>query len=261
MQSYNSGLQSGENEQEKTRGVASMQSYNLGLQSGERKTKQRAVGSVYKKCTKMKLTKKIEKEIKDLMNDYWDSYLNGNIEHWGKYLVDDYRNIGGTEEEIWNSKKEILDYTFGIQDQMIGLVEVRNKTVQIIPYDPYFMVHELSDMYVKVDTDWSFYGKFRLSSLIQKIDAEWKVLHQHGSFPDSKTTEGEAWSVDAMKSDNKKLRKAVQQRTIELEEKNRELEIETSLEKVRGIAMGTQLPDDMLGVCKGLYHKPNSLSI
>ncbi|MBA2746729.1 MAG: nuclear transport factor 2 family protein, partial [Flavisolibacter sp.] len=207
----------------------------------------------------MKLTKKIEKEIKDLMNDYWDSYLNGNIEHWGKYLVDDYRNIGGTEEEIWNSKKEILDYTFGIQDQMIGLVEVRNKTVQIIPYDPYFMVHELSDMYVKVDTDWSFYGKFRLSSLIQKIDAEWKVLHQHGSFPDSKTTEGEAWSVDAMKSENKKLRKAVQQRTIELEEKNRELEIETSLEKVRGIAMGMQLPDDMLGVCKVLYHELKSL--
>ncbi len=66
----------------------------------------------------MKLTKKLEAEIKALMDDYWASYLKGNIRHWKKYLVDDYRNIGGTEEEIWNSKKEILDYTNRMMDQM-----------------------------------------------------------------------------------------------------------------------------------------------
>ena len=133
----------------------------------------------------MKLTKKLEAEIKALMIDYWASYLNGNIRHWKKYLVDDYRNIGGTEEEIWNSKKEILDYTNRMIDQMKGLTELRNKQTQIIPYDPYFMVHELLDVYIKVDEQWTFYQKFRLSSLIQKIDSQWKVLHHLGSFPDS----------------------------------------------------------------------------
>ncbi|MBK7290561.1 MAG: nuclear transport factor 2 family protein [Chitinophagaceae bacterium] len=207
----------------------------------------------------MKLTKKLEAEIKALMIDYWASYLNGNIRHWKKYLVDDYRNIGGTEEEIWNSKKEILDYTNRMIDQMKGLTELRNKQTQIIPYDPYFMVHELLDVYIKVDEQWTFYQKFRLSSLIQKIDSQWKVLHQHGSYPDSKTQEGEAFAVDEIKMENRKLKDAIKRRTIQLEIKNRELEIETSLEKVRAVAMGMHKPDDMLGVCKILFQELQSL--
>ncbi|MCY7310316.1 MAG: nuclear transport factor 2 family protein, partial [Chitinophagaceae bacterium] len=131
----------------------------------------------------MKLTKKLEAEIKQVMNDYWNSYFKGDLQHWSTYLVNDYRNIGGTEEEIWNSKKEILDYTHRIIDQMEGVTELINKQTQIIPYDPYFIVHELLDIYIKIEAEWTFYQKFRLSSLIQKNDGEWKVLHQHGSYP------------------------------------------------------------------------------
>ncbi len=101
----------------------------------------------------MKITKKLEAELKELMDDYWRSYLNGNLDHWANYLVDDYRNIGGTEEEIWNSKREILDYTFRIINQMKGLTQLRNKQTQIIPYDPYVMVHELLDIYIKIEEE------------------------------------------------------------------------------------------------------------
>jgi len=58
----------------------------------------------------MKLTKELEADIKQVMQDYRESYFEGNLEHWANYLVTDYRNIEGTEEEIWNSKKN-LDYT------------------------------------------------------------------------------------------------------------------------------------------------------
>ncbi len=198
----------------------------------------------------MKLTKKLEAEIKMLMDDYWDSYFRGDLKHWRNYLVDDYRNIGGTEEEIWNSKKEILDYTKRIINQMTGQAEIRNKKTQIIPYDPYIMVHEFMDLFIKVEGKWTFYGKFRLSSLIQKNDGEWKVLHQHGSYPDSHTEQGEAFAFDKLRKENTQLLEAVKCRTIELENKNRELEIETALEKVRAIAMGMKDPADMLDVCK-----------
>src|SRR5215218_8837914 len=197
----------------------------------------------------MKLTKKLQAEIRQVMDDYWNSYFDGNLEHWAAYLVDDYRNIGGTEEEIWNSKKEILEYTHRIIDQMVGSSEIRNKEMQIIPYDPYLMVHELLDIYIKVEGEWNFYQKFRLSSLIQKTSEGWKVLHQHGSYPDSKTLEGEAFAFDTLKSENKKLQDAIKRRTTELEEKNRELEIEASLERVRTVAMAMNMPDDMLKVC------------
>lgn len=46
------------------------------------------------------------------------------------------------------------------------------------------------------------------------------------------------------------MREAVQRRTIDLEIKNRELEIEAALERVRAVAMGMKTPDDMLDVCK-----------
>ncbi len=149
----------------------------------------------------MKLTKKTEKEIKEVMDDYWNSYFEGNLDHWANYLVDDYRNIGGTEEEIWNSKKEILDYTYRVIDQMQGATELRNKQTQIILYDPYVMVHELIDIYIKIEDEWTFYQKFRLSSLIQNTAEGWKVLHQHGSYPDSKTQEGEAFAFDTLRND------------------------------------------------------------
>src|SRR6187399_1201010 len=201
----------------------------------------------------MKLTKKLEAEIKRFMNSYWDTYLKGDLKTWGAFLPADYKNIGGTEEEIWNSKKEILDYTKRVINQMVGQVEIRNKKTQIIPYDPYFMVHEFADMFIKVDKKWTFYGKFRLSSIIQKTAGGWKVLHQHGSYPDSKTTEGEAFAFDTLKSENKKLLEAVKSRTAELENKNRELEIETALEKVRTIAMGMRKPEDFPDVCEVLF--------
>ncbi len=199
---------------------------------------------------KMKLTKKIEKEIKFVMNDYWESYLKGNLDRWANYLVNDYRNIGSTEVEIWNSKKEIYEYSASIVDQMVGFTELRNKKTEIIPYDPYVMVHEYLDIYIKVDEKWTFYSKLRLSSLIQKIDNAWKILHQHGSYPDSKVMDGEFFAFDTLKSENLKLQEAVKNRTIELEAKNRELEIETALERVRTVAMGMENSEDLLKICE-----------
>src|SRR5436190_11037020 len=209
----------------------------------------------------MKLTKKLEAEIKALMDDYWDSYFRGDLKHWRNYLVDDYRNIGGTEEEVWNSKKEILDYTRRIIDQMIGSAEIRNKKTQIIPYDPYIMVHEFIDLFIKVEGKWNFYGKFRLSSLIQKTAKGWKVLHQHGSYPDSHTEQGEAFAFDNLRKENTQLREAVKRRTVDLENKNRELEIETALEKVRAIALGMKEPADMPEVCKTISLQLQSLGV
>ena len=59
----------------------------------------------------MKITKKIEAEIIHLMDEYWGSYLKGDLQTWASFLPDDYRNIGTTKAEIWNSKKEIVDFT------------------------------------------------------------------------------------------------------------------------------------------------------
>ena len=198
----------------------------------------------------MELTTQLKREILEVMNAYWDSYLQGDLETWASFLPDNYQNIGTTREEIWESKKEIVDFTIAVLDQTVGKAEMRNKHVQILPYEPYVMVHEFGELYVKTDSGWSFYSDLRLSSLLQKVDEKWEILHQHGSYPDFKVQEGEAFGFEALKAENLKLQEAVKSRTAELEQKNRELELEMALERVRSVALAMRSPDEMMQVCR-----------
>jgi hypothetical protein len=142
-----------------------------------------------------------------------------------------------------------------VADQMVGMAEVRNKKTQIIPYATYFMVHELGDLYIKAAEGWVFYAPIRVSSLLEKTADGWQILHQHGSYPDAKTEEGEAFAFDELRAENKKLRDAIKSRTIELEQKNRELEIEAALERVRAVAMSMRTPDDLLSICEVTFNE------
>ncbi|GLR19122.1 ATP-binding protein [Portibacter lacus] len=207
----------------------------------------------------MIINSQIETDIKEFLQNYWDTYFEGNLQKWASYITVDYKNIGTTEEEIWNSKKDILDYTKEMIDQMVGNAEVRNKKVHVIPYPPYFMAHELGDLYVKAEDEWMFYAPIRLSSLMQKNGESWIVLHQHGSFPDSKTEEGEAFGFDALKAENEKLQNAVKERTAELEQRNRELELEAALEKVRSRTMAMQQSAEISEVALVLYEQLTGL--
>jgi signal transduction histidine kinase len=209
----------------------------------------------------MKITKNLEKEILAVMDDYWGSYLKGDLQTWASYLPDNYLNIGTTKEEIWSSKKEIVDYTAMVIDQMVGMAEVRNKKTQIFPIAPYFMVHELGDLFIKVEEAWTYYAPARISSVLEKTKDGWKILHQHGSYPDSKTEEGEAFAFDELKAENKKLRDVIQSRTIELEQKNRELEIEAALERVRARTMAMHKSDELLETGALLFKELSKLGV
>ncbi|MGB5026873.1 MAG: ATP-binding protein [Chitinophagaceae bacterium] len=209
----------------------------------------------------MKVTPALKKELADWLDTYWTTYLKGDIATWSTFIRDDYRNIGGTKEEIWNSKQEIIDYTNSILNQLVGAVDIRNRKIELIPYGEYMMVNEFTDLYVKIESEWTFYGPFRMSSLLEKTETGWIALHQHGSYPDMKAMEGEAFSIDALKAENAKLQAAVKQRTIELEQNNRKLEIEAATERVRVQAMAMQQPADLGKVNKELLHQLTTLEI
>ena len=156
----------------------------------------------------MKVTPALKKELADWLDTYWTTYIKGDIETWATFIRDDYRNIGGTKEEIWNSKQEIIDYTNSILSQLVGTVDIRNRKIEVIPYGEYMMVNEFTDLFVNIEGEWTFYAPFRMSSLLEKTDTGWIALHQHGSYPDMKAMEGEAFSIDALKAENAKLEEA-----------------------------------------------------
>ena len=65
-------------------------------------------------------------------------------------------------------------------------------------------------------------------------------------------TNGNTWKL-------KELEKLLSQKSIELENKNHELEIESSLERVRAIALGMRKSEDLLNVCERLFKELKTL--
>lgn len=209
----------------------------------------------------MQLTPELEAELRLALDTYWNSYLEGDIETWASYLADEYHNIGTTEEEVWRSKQEILDYTRAVIEQLKGGAQVRNKSFQFFPIDPYIMVHELGDMFLLNEGEWMFYAKIRMTSLMEKRGGSWKILHQHGSYPDANASQGDVLGFDKIKRENNELREAVQRRTIDLEIKNKELEIEAAMEKVRSRSLAMQGPDEIREVAELLRHEMAQLGV
>src|SRR6186997_1630556 len=207
----------------------------------------------------MKLTKKLEAEILKAYYEIWDAYLRGDMRTFASILDENCYIIGSAAGEVFKNKKEAVKYYKSTAEQITGKAEFRNRKIKIMPLEKGFMVNEGSDFYLLIDDQWTFYGPARISSLFHKKNNKWKVIHQHGSFPDSKTEEGEQVNTDKIKAENIQLRDAVKRRTEELENKNRELEIETALERVRAVAMAMRKPEDLPGIGKTLFTELKSL--
>jgi len=210
---------------------------------------------------KMKLTKKTEAEVLKTYHAYWDAYLKGNMRAFASMLDEDCHLIGSAAGEVFYNKKSAVTYYKATSEQIAGKAEFRNRKISVMPVDRGVMVNEELDFYMLIDNQWTFYGHGRITSLFHKKNNKWKVIHQHGSLPDSKTEEGEQVNTEKIKAENVQLRDAVKRRTIQLEEKNRELEIETALEKVRTVAMSMKEPADMLEVCSTISHQLQTLDV
>ena len=207
----------------------------------------------------MKLTKKLEAEILKTYSEVWNAYLRGDMRTFASILDESCYIIGSAAGEIFSNKKAAVKYYKATAAQITGKAEFRNRKIKVMPVEKGVMVNENSDFYLLIDDQWTFYGPARISSLFHKKNNKWKVIHQHGSFPDSKTEEGEQVNTDKIKAENIQLRDAVKRRTEELENKNRELEIETALERVRAVAMAMRRPEDLSGIGEILYTELRSL--
>ena len=198
----------------------------------------------------MKRTNEQEAEVLNAYHAYWNSYLSGDMETFALVLDENCHIIGSTEFDVFDNKKSAVDFYSATAEQIADKADFRNRKIKVLPYADSVMVHETCDFYLLADGEWHFYGHVRLSTLLGKRENDWKIIHQHGSLPDAKTDEGEQTGIEKVKEENRLLREAVKRRTVELEHRNRELEIESSLERVRTVAMAMNEPADMLGVCK-----------
>jgi hypothetical protein len=94
---------------------------------------------------------------------------------------------------------------------------------------------------------------------MEYIDNQWKLTHWHASTPVE--TENDHWHMEEWKREKEKLQQLVDQQTADLQKKNRELEIEASIERVRARSMAMQSSDELHDVLSVLFRQFDSLGI
>ncbi|MBC7935027.1 MAG: nuclear transport factor 2 family protein [Rhizobacter sp.] len=210
----------------------------------------------------MKLINELKEEILKEYYLLWEANLSADMETFASYLVDDFSIIGSANGEVFLSKQAAIDFYTATADQLAGKAQLRNRDISIQPLDVNSVViREQSEFYVLAENEWIFYGHARISCILKKTGEGWKAVHQHASLPDHRTEEGQQIAAEKIQKENLDLREAVKRRTVELESKNRELEIEAAVERVRAQSMAMQQTSDIAKVNEVLFAQISKLNI
>jgi signal transduction histidine kinase/ketosteroid isomerase-like protein len=196
----------------------------------------------------MKLNKKIETEVLKIYDTWMHSYLHGDVEAYDSFLDNDYHFIGSAKNEEFLNRKDTTKFFEDTGDQFAGKTEIRNETKTIEQFGELIFITHIFDGWFLNENDWNFYARFRFTSVLKNTKDGYRFIYQHFSIPDSKTEEGETIGYDKINDENQELREAITRRTFELEAKNRELEIEGTLERIRAQAVAMKSSSDLLDI-------------
>ena len=196
----------------------------------------------------MKPTKKREKEVIEIYDKWMYSYLNGDVETYDSYLDTNFHFIGSTDNEEFLNRKDTTKFFEATAEQLSGKSQIRNETKIVEQFGELIFITHLFDAWFLNVEEWNYYGRFRFSNILEQNEKSWHFVYQHYSTPDVKAQEGETIGFEQISKENLELREAIKRRTIELEIKNRELEIEGALERIRAKALEMNITDDLLDV-------------
>lgn len=209
----------------------------------------------------MNLTKQEEQELFKVYDTWWDSYLNGDITTYNFFLHDDYRFIGSTGNEEFLNRKDSTAFFEATVDQLAGKAKLENAIRTVENLNGMVLITVVGDAYVLGGKEWAYYARFRFTSLLKQTPEGWRFLYQHFSTPDLMAHEGDTIGTSKVTAENIELRNAIKRRTKELELKNRELQIEAALEKVRARALAMQHPEELKEVAHVLRQEMGLLGV
>jgi signal transduction histidine kinase len=209
----------------------------------------------------MKQAEKQEIEVLEVYESWLHSYLNGDVKTYDLFLADEYHFIGSTDNEDFLNRTDTTKFFEATAGQLAGKVDIKNNRRTIEKFNELYFITDLFDAYFLHGNDWAYYGKFRFTSALQEKKEGWRFIYQHFSTPDSKAVEGETLGTEQIAAENLQLREAVQRRTVELEQKSRELEIEAALERIRSRTMSMQHSNELTECSALLVQQVKSLGI
>ncbi|MBN3521001.1 nuclear transport factor 2 family protein [Algoriphagus lutimaris] len=107
--------------------------------------------------------------------------------------------------------------------------------------------------------DVTIHLELRTSCSMEYIDGTWVLTHWHAST--AANTENDPWHLEEWRRERETLQDLVDQQTEELLLKNRELEIETALERIRARSLAMQHTDELSEVITLIFKILNEFNI
>jgi signal transduction histidine kinase len=170
--------------------------------------------------------------------------IDERIFGFGTAIDEKCQGIKGVLEllEIQKEQSQGLDISWKIKP--VNHYTTEDENTAVFADDVYLTINtgeEAVEMYI------------RFSVVLSYIDSQWKVIHWHGSKPEQVESEKDTWGLDSWKQKAEELEKLVAEKTADLVEKNRELEIEAALERIRAASLAMQYSSALGDIIYKLY--------
>jgi signal transduction histidine kinase len=178
-------------------------------------------------------------------------------------LADDIMNFGAGKKEITKSKSAFLKQIKNQKNLASGLkMDFKIKPVLRKVINKGYGAIYTDDI---INTVW-INGtknklKFRLSFIFEYRHHKWLLVHSHTSTPDQQRFDNEIWPVEELKKRTAVLEKSLDEKIAELQVKNRELEIEASMERVRSRTTAMQKSDELAETVSVVFQQLLGLGI
>ena len=216
----------------------------------------------------MKITKDREMEVMGVHNLFWESYAHRDIELRFSLCSEDVTFIGSGLHERALNKTEYKSINKEGVKQFPNPFQIDFLWTNLSMLNEFVACVESEVVWSQLINNELSKELLRNTTLLKYENNRWLITHVHGSVPDYRLKVGDYMTNEQTIIRNRELERQVFERTRdlnktlgELEQKNRELEIETALEKVRTIAMGMREREDMLDVCRIISDQLQSLGV
>lgn len=207
------------------------------------------------------LEEKIKAEVMQAFELYYEAFWTNSQEKLLLVLHPEVRMIGTRGEELFQGREQVGAALYKMVKETHGRLRFENSALQVWGLTQDALIEEMADIFVFQNEEWTFYSAIRLTHIFSRSDEKWLLSYLHASVPDAAVQSGETIGFLQLQKENKALHTAVQRRTQQLATKNRELEIEASLERVRAQAMKMERSEDLIGVATLLYKELNTLGV
>jgi len=176
----------------------------------------------------------------DILNDISDDHIMG----FGTTLDEKIFQISGLKELLERQKKQSEGMSLQWEIKPLYRHISADENTAIYADDLLLHIEAGSDkleMYL------------RFSVILEYKNEKWLVVHWHGSKPEHVESEKDTWGVDVWRQRTEELEKLVSEKTEDLVVKNRELEIEAALERVRSRSMAMHNSADLSVVVYAMF--------